>query len=87
MSVEAYTNPTVAVNSVDAAIIPPQPGEFVASLLAAGHIEDARACQLAQYREGCRRALYGQPVSDFHPTAMQAGYNDTVLDMLAEVLQ
>ncbi len=83
MSVTLYNTRASRVKE-SSAIIPPQPGEFVASLLAAGHVEDAAAVQLHQYREGVYRALYGRPVTNAFPAAMQRGYRDALADKLAE---
>ncbi len=84
MSTTLYNTRAADVKERSSAIIPPQPGEFVANLLAAGHIEDAVAVQLHQYREGVYRALYGRPVTNAFPAAMQRGYRDALADKVAE---
>lgn len=81
MAVSVYLSGPVSVKQLAAAIIPPKPGELVATLLERGLVGDAIAVQRHQYAEGARRAWYDLPADDNLPAAVSAGYSATMADM------
>ena len=63
----------VKLAPVEAGIIPPRPGEFVAALLERGLVADALSVQREQYEHGRWCAKHDVQIADCSPAAVVAG--------------